>query len=130
MNLNNESTGDPVRICDMIGNFFKSAYEPTQLNMETWISSTEVSPNATNIFLGLDSIEKLLLSLDVSKASGSGGIGPIFLKQEASSLKFPLFIKLKKSLNFGVFPTIWKTGNIIPVQKSNNKDNITNYRPI
>ena len=33
-------------------------------------------------------------------------------------------------LKQGVFPNIWKTANVIPVNKENRKQLVDNYRPI
>jgi hypothetical protein len=34
------------------------------------------------------------------------------------------------SLETAVFPTRWKTVNVIPLYKDGERDNVTNYRPI
>lgn len=48
--------------------------------------------------------------------------------EEVSSLD--LFVLFYKSLKSGIFPSPPKIGSIIPVYKSRDPSNITNYRPI
>ena len=40
------------------------------------------------------------------------------------------FEPFRKSLDSGTIPSDWVRANVIPVYKSNNKDNVENYRPI
>ncbi len=46
------------------------------------------------------------------------------------SLTTPIHVLLEKSLESGVFPDKWKLSYVVPVFKSGDKHNITNYRPI
>ena len=41
----------------------------------------------------------------------------------------PLIIIFKTYLNTGKFPSEWKKGNIVPVHKKDDKQNVKNYRP-
>ena len=47
-----------------------------------------------------------------------------------SSIIKPLSIIFNNSLNSGIFPTIWKKANVIPIHKKGDKMDIKNYRPI
>ena len=47
-----------------------------------------------------------------------------------SQLLILLKIIFEESLNTGVFPEIWKKGNIIPAHKKEDKTLINNYHPI
>ena len=46
------------------------------------------------------------------------------------SVTIPLKIIFEESLKNGIFPDIWKKGNIIPAHKKEDKTLINNYRPI
>ena len=46
------------------------------------------------------------------------------------SITIPLKIIFKGSLKKGIFPDMWKKGNIIPAHKKDDKTLINNYRPI
>ena len=46
------------------------------------------------------------------------------------SVTIPLKIIFEESLKKGIFPDIWKKGNIIPAHKKEDKTLINNYRPI
>ena len=75
----------------------------------------------------------VLCSLKVLKLSSSPGLDNIhscILKNCADNLSYPLFILFNKSLNISYFPEIWKESYIIPLHKSGNKFEVSNYRGI
>ena len=45
------------------------------------------------------------------------------------SIYEPLEIILRQALLTGTFPSEWKKGNIVPVHKKSDKQNIKNHRP-
>lgn len=47
-----------------------------------------------------------------------------------SSLCYPLFIVICKSLDEGTFPDIWKISSVTPIFKSGEIIDVSNYRPI
>jgi hypothetical protein len=54
----------------------------------------------------------------------------VFLKSCNSVLIRPLHLIFKKSLNSGHFPKMWKRSFVTPMDKSGDKQNVINYRPI
>jgi hypothetical protein len=46
------------------------------------------------------------------------------------SICYPLSIIFNNALKSGIFPDIWKRGNIVPVHKKASKQMVGNYRPI
>ena len=54
----------------------------------------------------------------------------MFLKSCSTELKESLCLLINKSFSQGVFPTEWKRANVVPVFKSKNIQDVTNYRPI
>ena len=68
--------------------------------------------------------------LDANKASGPDGIHNTVIKNCAETIIRPLKIIFSRSLEEGIFPTIWKSANICPVYKKGDKQLVANYRPI
>ena len=64
-----------------------------------------------------DRVEQLLNKIQPHKSSGCDNVSNTILKCCASSLSIPLTSIVQKSLNAGVFPTIWKSTNICPIHK-------------
>jgi hypothetical protein len=89
--------------------------------------TNSISPNVE--ILGSD-IERRLARLDGSKSQGVDNVHPHVLKNCASSLKIPLEIVFRKSLNTGEVPNLWKKANVTPLFKSGNKNFMSNYRPV
>ena len=52
------------------------------------------------------------------------------LKMSGDAIIEPLFKIFKNYLKCGIFPGDWKKGNIVPIFKKGNKQNIKNYRPV
>ena len=75
-------------------------------------------------------VKKILKSLNVNKATGPDGISNFLLKNTADVLAKPLCKFFNYFLEAGVFPSDWKTSNVVPVHKKNNAQNKCNCRPV
>ena len=75
-------------------------------------------------------VYEALVSLHTDKATGIDGIGPRILKQYANILAKPLHHLFTISLNSCSIPYEWRIHTIVPVHKSGDKTQVTNYRPI
>ena len=69
----------------------------------------------------------LIMSLDPSKADG---ISAQMLKGTAHSIASSLTKLFNISIRQGRFPECWKTYSVLPIPKSANPSEATNYRPI
>ena len=69
-------------------------------------------------------------SLDVNKASGPDGISVRMLKSTARSIAPSLTKLFNISIRLGRFPESWKTSAVVPIPKSSNHKDASNYRPI
>ena len=74
-------------------------------------------------------VKKILKSPNGKKAT-LDGISIFLLKNTADVLAKPLFKLFNYSLESGVFPSDWKTSNVVPVHKKNDAQNKCNYRPV
>ena len=72
-----------------------------------------------DILCTVEEVEHHLQTLDVSKANGPDGI-------PAPSVTNLFNLCLKS----GCFPTFWKLSHIVPIPKSNDHTNPSNYQPI
>ena len=68
--------------------------------------------------------------LDVNKANVPYGISAFMLKATAKSIAPPLAQLFNLSLASGKFPEMWKIASIVPIPKSGDKSDPSNYRPI
>ena len=72
----------------------------------------------------------IINSLDSSKAHGYDNISIKMIKLCKDSITIPLKIIFEESLKKGIFPDMWKKGNIIPAHNKDDKTLINNYLPI
>ena len=75
-------------------------------------------------------LAKKLSSLKPSSAPGPDAIRPRALRDSANALAIPLCTLFRKSLDSGMIPLDWRTGNVIPIHKKGDRQNPGNYRPV
>ena len=75
-------------------------------------------------------ILKIIQNLNPNKAHGHEKISIRILKICGNSLCRPLEFIFTDFLINGIFPSVWKKGNIVPVHKKNDKQRLNNYRRI
>ena len=75
-------------------------------------------------------IELLLREINANKACGPDGLSARILKECAEVLSVPLEIICNMSVSTGVFPSMWKQVNVIPVLKNGSKKRPDNYKPV
>ena len=73
---------------------------------------------------------QLLRELSPHKACGPDGLSARILHECAEELAIPLDVLCRLSVRSGVFPTMWKRANVIPVFKKGSKKLPENYRPV
>lgn len=77
-----------------------------------------------------DEITRLIATLKCKKSSGHDGLSNDLIKKFKNEISKPLSIIFNKSLIDGHFPSQMKVAKIIPIYKSKEKNDFTNYRPI
>jgi predicted CopG family antitoxin len=125
---------------DVISNIFNDHFGDVGKKMATKIPTVAVLPDSfinsnTNNSLFLhpctpQEIYKTVASLKNKRSSGSDGITNDFIKKVNQSICIPLCIIFNKSFEEGVFPTAMKLAKVVPLYKSGNKCDVSNYRPI
>ena len=72
----------------------------------------------------------LICKLNPNKATGSDGISAQMLLLCGETVALPLKIIFINILQTGIYPNLWKLANVTPIHKKNDKQLISNYRPI
>ena len=75
-------------------------------------------------------IAKILQNLDPNKAHGHDKISIRMLQICGNSICKPLELIFKQSMESGSFPSEWKKGNVVPIHKKDDKQCLSNYRPV
>ena len=81
-------------------------------------------PTTTNEILAL------IKNLPNKRSSGYDNIRNLLLKSLLANITVPLDIIFNKSIEEGVFPVNMKKADIVPLYKSKDKQECSNYRPI
>lgn len=119
----------PIDRANVFNNFFKSVFIDD--NEDTFPTIDDLSHDTiSGVSISCDGVLKELLALDIHKAIGPDNISGIFLKNCANELCVPLTIIFNMSLKEGVFPSIFKRANVVPIFKSGDKCAVKNYRPV
>ena len=88
------------------------------------------SPCPDELLCTAEEVIFLIMSLDPSKANGPDGISAQMLKGTAYSIASSLTKLFNISIRQGRFPECWKTSSVVPIPKSANPSEATDYRPI
>ena len=75
-------------------------------------------------------ILRIINNQDSNKAHGHDMISIRMLKLCGEAICRPLNIIFKTCLNTGKFPSEWKKGNVVPIYKKDDKQNVNNYCPV
>ena len=83
-----------------------------------------------SITFGESDITEIIRVLDVNNAHGHDNILVRMIKLHTNSVVNPLTLTFQDSMAAGTFPTQWKRANIVPIHKKNDKQIVSNYRPV
>ena len=121
------TANEPLAKANMFNKYFyKQFSEPS--HYETNIDFTNDS--SFDIDFSADRVKPILDSLDINKAQGPDCINGSVLKNCSETLSYPLSILFNLVYNTGYIPQEWKVANVVPVYKKDDKNKVTNYRPI
>ena len=78
----------------------------------------------------ISSVIKQLSTLKTNKSTGLDRISARLLKDAAPVIAPTLTEIFNHSLKSSTFPQIWKDGKVMPIFKSGDRSNMSNYRPV
>ena len=77
-----------------------------------------------------DDIAKIIQNFDPYKAHGHDQISICMLKICGDTVCKPLVCMFRTCLNTGLFPLVWKKGNLVPTYKKGDRKCLNNYVPV
>ena len=122
------SASDKAKL--LVENFSKNS------NLDDSGISLPVFPSRTNfklhdLSLILRMVKKVILNLDLSKASGPDCILVVVLNNCEPKLSYILAELFNKCLKESCFPDCWKVSSVVPVFKNvGERSTAKNYRPV
>ena len=127
----NKFVTDFSKKADLFNSFFAKQYSIIENNSVLPSSINRITDKYLgNIELKEDDIKRIICKLDLNKAHGHDMISICMLKMSGDAIIEPLFKIFKICLKCGIFPDDWKKGNIVPIFKKGDKQNIKNYRAV
>ena len=105
-------------------------------NLDDSVISLPVFPSRTNLKLHNVSVtpkivKKVIINLDLSKASGPDCIPVVVLKNCEPELSYILAELFNKCLKESCFPDCWKVSSVVPVFKNvEERSTAKNYHPV
>ena len=114
-----------------VGERFANKIAEPKTRIDEYIS--KMSSSSTTLFLSptnTNEINNLIQNLPNKNSSGHDSISNNLLKKLAPSILVPLTLLFNKSLETGVFPDEMKKADVVPLYKSKEEYECTNYRPI
>lgn len=120
----------PTVKANLLYSFFSSCFTTSSIHVSPSAYST-LGPysNLSTIECTDEEVARLLCSLR-AKTSGPDGISSHMFTNIASSTPSSLCKLFNFSLSTGHLPSDWKTSNITPVYKSEDRSLVSNYKPI
>ena len=115
---------------NMLNDFFATCWNTSQPPLTEDMFCTMLSDIPHECTVSPDEVLYLIKCLNVKKANGVDGISAYMLKATAESIASPLAKVFSLSLSSGKFPTLWKSARVVPILKSGNRSDVSNYRPI
>ena len=130
--IGEEYIEDTKELCKILVEQYNSQYSRSR-NTEK-ISNEEINNikegDLIEIVFSEDDIVIAINKLNKNSAAGPDGIPSIFLINTKESIKIPLKIILRKSIDEGVVPDVFKMAYVAPVYKGGSKLNPANFRPV
>ena len=120
-----------ARYFSAIGREYATSMKTPNRNLSDYLNCINTSEKS--IFLSPTTeveIMRYINDLHPKRSSGLDNINNILLKELRDIIAKPLSMIFNNSISEGVFPSKMKTAKVIPLYKSKNRYETTNYRPI
>ena len=121
------SASDKVKL--FAENFSKNSnFDDSGISLPVFPSRTDLK---LHIYVSPKMVEKVIMNLDLSKASGPDCIPVVVLKDCGPELSHILAELFNKCLKDSSFPDCWKVSSVVPVFKNfGERSTAKNYHPV
>ena len=121
---------DGKEICDSLKTEYTSqmSNRSNRENIQLFDDSNE--DDLTDIEFDRKSIEDAIDELNENSSAGPDGIPAIFLKKTKETISRPLALLLRKSIDEGKIPEIFKLAYVTPIHKGGTRQKPEQYRPV
>ncbi len=103
------------------------------MNFVTSYSDFPQSPEEKSLFMApttQQEITEIFRSIKGKKTTDHDGLSSDLMKMLSERLAYPTRTPINRSIKEGHVPNCMKTAKILPLYKSKEKNQMTNYRPI
>ena len=139
--VNNDLISDNQEIANVFNEYMYFVSIPSKLKepikqsdfkqLQSFVDSRVKDDTKFSIpFVNCSFVSNYLSNTDIKKATGLDSLGPRLLKIAPNVLAPSITYIINRSIEYGIFPCIWKNAKVNPIFKSGDKDNVNNYRPI
>ena len=132
LKINESLVSNQTEVACHFNSFFTSIGKCNQVNNDSSTNNIQIQPTFSFYLRKITpkDIKDIVMSLNCSSANGYDNIPLKFFIHfiDLISEKFSLLIN--HSFNLGQFPDCLKTAKVTPIFKSNERFELTNYRPI
>ncbi|XP_073984063.1 uncharacterized protein [Rhodnius prolixus] len=129
--FNNTYSSSNQDTVNLFAEYFSSVYNKSVLDTAT--NKDVISLNSVNISMiefSTEDVLRQLSNVNIRKGTGPDGIPSAVLKNCQLALAPILASLFTKSIKHGIYPDMLKTSFVVPIYKSGDKRDVTNYRPI
>merc|ERR1712240_793685 len=129
--IDKEYIYDAKKICKSLIEQYNSKF--SEINNSIKITEEELKVNEgdiSDIEISEEDISKAIGKLKKDSVTGPDGVPAVFLINTNEYIKLPLKIMLRKSIDEGKIPDVFKLAYVTPLHKGGSKMNPANYRPI
>ena len=127
---NGSAVSDNLDKASLLNSFFYKCFNDNSPPLPNLPPNLQPSDYPAELLCGEAEVYDLILGLDPTKSTGPDGISVKMLKGTIDAIVPSLTRLFNLSLSTGTFPNSWKLARIVPVPKSGDSADPTNYRPI
>ena len=121
---------DGKEICNSLKLQYVSQFSESSNRKNENLFDNHNQEDLTEIKVESRNIEDAIDELDENSSAGPDGLPAIFLKKTKETISKPLALLLRKSLDEGKIPEIYKLAYVTPIHKGGSKQKPENYRPV
>ena len=137
LSIDGSISSNPKKVANHFNDFFSTIADKVRSEIpqsHRHFSNFLRNRNRSSIFLSPttpEEVMKVISSFSCNKSSGPNSIPVRVLKILKNDISHPISFLINRSFETGIFPSILKVSNVIPIFKNNGSPlEVSNYRPI